>query len=332
MNLDLFQLKALPFRLSADPAFLYPSAQHAAALEQFDAALRHPDGIVLLTGDTGTGKTTVVERFLTGLPPACAVARLNQTQVTASGFLQGLLVQFGLTPFDTSRAEMLAAIGAFLADQQAAGHQALLVVDEAQNLGAEVLEEIGELARLRGADDRQPLCIVLAGQTPLAALLDTPPLAAVAAEVHVRLQLAALPAADVAAYVQHRLDVAGAGGRIMFDEPALELVVRYTGGMPRLINTLCDTALTNAYERHLEHAGAAEVQAAIAKYLADSAFQRDGTYAIASNINTAIAVGDWTTYYTFDEAVKKVTPADVQRVAQKYLHPDHLVEVRTGPK
>jgi len=263
MNLDLFQLKALPFRLSADPAFLYPSAQHAAALEQFDAALRHPDGIVLLTGDTGTGKTTVVERFLTGLPPACAVARLNQTQVTASGFLQGLLVQFGLTPFDTSRAEMLAAIGAFLADQQAAGHQALLVVDEAQNLGAEVLEEIGELARLRGADDRQPLCIVLAGQTPLAALLDTPPLAAVAAEVHVRLQLAALPAADVAAYVQHRLDVAGAGGRIMFDEPALELVVRYTGGMPRLINTLCDTALTNAYERHLEHAGAAEVQAAI---------------------------------------------------------------------
>ncbi len=264
MYLDLFQLTALPFRLSPDPAFLYPSAQHAAAREALDAAVRQPDGILVLTGETGAGKTTVIERFLAHLPAGIVVARLNQTQVTALGFLQGLLVQFGFAPFSMARAEMLATISAFLIEQQSAGRPVLLIVDEAQHLAPEVLEEVGRLALLAGPEGSRVLCIVLAGQPPLAELLEAPSLAAVAAEIRTRLRLTTLSAAEVAAYVQHRLDVAGAAGRVLFDEPALELAQRYTGGMPRLINTLCDTALAHAYEQHLDHVGATEVQGAIA--------------------------------------------------------------------
>ena len=263
MYLDLFQLNALPFRLSPDPAFLYLSPRHAAVAEQLQAALQRPAGILVLTGETGAGKTIVIERFLADLPPRVVVARLNQTQVTALGFLQGLLVQFGFAPFSMNRAQMLATIDAFLLEQQSADRSVLLIIDEAQHLGQEVLEEIGRLAQPHGPDARRSLCIVLAGQPPLADLLEAPALAAVAAEVCGRLQLTALPAVEAAAYIQHRLDVAGANGHALFDASALELVQRYAGGMPRLVNTLCDTALMNAYEQHLECVGADQVQAAI---------------------------------------------------------------------
>jgi type II secretory pathway predicted ATPase ExeA len=262
MYLDLFRLKALPFRLSPDASYLYSSGPHDEARACMAAAVERPDGIVVITGDTGAGKTTVIEGFLAGLDAAVVVARLNQTQVTAIGFLQGLLVQFGFSPFTMTRAEMLMTISAFLTAQQAAGRRVLLVVDEAQNLAADVLAEV---ARLSDADSGagQPIAIVLAGQPALAELLESPAVAAVAARVRRRVRVAPLSTAEIDAYIQHRLDIAGAEGRPFFDDAALELVRRYTGGVPRLVNTLCDTALMQAWEQHTLPAGVTHVRAAV---------------------------------------------------------------------
>ena len=262
MYLDLFQLKALPFRLSPDPQYLYLSAQHAAVRQRMAAALAEPQGVLVITGDTGVGKTSVIERFLAELDSQVVVARLNQTQMTALGFLQGLLVQFGFAPFSMTRAELLVTIDAFLLEQQAAGRRVLLLVDEAQQLSAAVLEEVRRLATLEGPSG-PALAIVLAGQPGLADALESPALAALAALARTPLHLTALPPDEIGPYIQHRLDVAGAAGRTLFDAPALTVIRRYTGGLPRLINMLCDTALMNAYEQHHDHVGAAEVEAAI---------------------------------------------------------------------
>ena len=262
MYLDLFELKALPFRLSPEAASLYPSAPHAEARARMAAALEQPTGIVVITGDTGAGKTTVIEGFLAELDASVVVARLNQTQVTPVGFLQGLLVQFGFAPFSMTRAAMLTTIAAFLTEQQATGRRVLLVIDEAQNLAPDVLEEVGGLARLEGSKG-QAIAIVLSGQPGLADLLDAAAVAPVASLVRSRIRLAPLPADEVAAYIQHRLDTAGGEGRAFFEDDALELIYRYTGGVPRLLNTLCDTALTQAWERHALPATAAHVSGAV---------------------------------------------------------------------
>ncbi len=262
MYLDLFRLKALPFRLSPDASFLYPSRPHDEARASMAAAVERPDGIVVITGDTGAGKTTVIEGFLATLDASVVVARLNQTQVTATGFLQGLLVQFGFSPFTMTHAEMLATIGAFLAAQQAAGRRVLLVVDEAQNLAPDVLAEVARLSGFEGGAG-QAIAIVLSGQPALADLLEAPAVATTAARVRGHVRLAQLPSTEIGAYIQHRLDIAGADGRTFFEDEALELIRRYTGGVPRLLNTLCDTALMQAWEQHSLPASAAHVRAAV---------------------------------------------------------------------
>jgi hypothetical protein len=190
------------------------------------------------------------------------VARLNQTQVTAIGFLQGLLVQFGFSPFSMTRTEMLTTIATFVAEQQAADRRVLLVIDEAQNLAPDVFDEVRRLSALDGAAG-PAISVVLVGQVLLAELLGTPALAPLATCVRQHLQLGPLPVADLATYIQHRLDVAGAEGRALFDEEALDLIRRYTGGVPRLVNTLCDTTLMQAYDNHTSPAGAREVRGAL---------------------------------------------------------------------
>jgi hypothetical protein len=138
----------------------------------------------------------------------------------------------------------------------------LLVIDEAQNLAADVLAEVGSLSELDGGAG-QAIVIVLSGQPALADVLGSPAVAAMAARVRRRVRLTTLPIGEIDAYIQHRLDIAGAAGRSFFDDEALELVRRYTGGVPRLVNTLCDTALMQAWEQHALPAGAAHVHAAV---------------------------------------------------------------------
>jgi type II secretory pathway predicted ATPase ExeA len=246
MYLDLFKLKELPFRLSPDPQFLYLSKQHARAKAYMESTIWFTDGFVVITGEIGSGKTTLIESFLKEIQADVVVAQINQTQVSAVDFLQAVLVQFGFSPFKMKKAELIATLNNFLIEQYGAGRKVLLIVDEAQNLTLRVLEEIRLLSGVETTKEKV-LRIILAGQPELNDKLDAPELIQLAQRIRLRFHLQMLSAAEMRAYIQHRLEVAGAGDRQIFSDDTFGEIFRYTGGVPRLVNTLCDTAMMSAY-------------------------------------------------------------------------------------
>ncbi len=246
MYLEPFKLKELPFRLSPDPQFLYLSKQHARAKAYMESTIWFTDGFVVITGEIGSGKTTLIESFLKEVQTDVVVAQINQTQVSAIDFLQAVLVQFGFSPFKMKKAELIATINNFLIEQYAAGRKVLLIVDEAQNLTMRVLEEIRLLSGVETTKEKV-LRIILAGQPELNEKLDAPELVQLTQRIRLRFHLTTLSQPEMRAYIQHRLEVAGAGDRQIFAEPTYPEIFRYTGGVPRLVNTLCDTGMMAAY-------------------------------------------------------------------------------------
>jgi general secretion pathway protein A len=246
MYLDPFKLKELPFRLSPDPQFLYLSKQHARAKAYMESTIWFTDGFVVITGEIGSGKTTLIESFLKEIQSDVVIAQINQTQVSAVDFLQAVLVQFGFSPFKMKKAELIATLNNFLIEQYAAGRKVLLIVDEAQNLSMRVLEEIRLLSGVETTKEKV-LRIILAGQPELNEKLDAPELIQLTQRIRLRFHLTTLSAQEMRAYIQHRLEVAGAGDRQIFTEDCFAEIYKYTGGVPRLVNTLCDTALMSAF-------------------------------------------------------------------------------------
>jgi general secretion pathway protein A len=262
MYLELFKLTELPFRLSPDPAFLYLSKHHARAKAYMESTVWFTDGFVIITGEIGSGKTTLIETFLSELEKDVVVAQVNQTQVSAIEFLQSVLVQFGFQPFKMKKAELLATLNNFLIEQYANGRRVMLIVDEAQNLSNRVLEEIRMLSGIETTKEKV-LRIILAGQPELNEKLNSPELVQLAQRVRLRFHLTPLSKADTEAYIQHRLEVAGSQGRQIFAEETVPLIFRYTGGTPRLINTLCDTAMMSAFAQDRDHVTLEDVRSAI---------------------------------------------------------------------
>jgi general secretion pathway protein A len=262
MYLELFKLKELPFRLSPDPQFLYLSKQHARAKAYMESTIWFTDGFVVITGEVGSGKTTLIESFLKEVEADIVVAQVNQTQVSAVDFLQAVLVQFGFSPFKMKKGELIATLNQFLVEQYSAGRKVLLIVDEAQNLSLRVLEEVRLLSGVETTKDKV-LRIILAGQPELSDKLDAPELKQLAQRVRLRFHLGTLSPEDMRAYIQHRLEVAGSADREIFAEDTFAEIFRYTGGVPRLVNTLCDTAMMAAFTRDQDHVGLAEIASAI---------------------------------------------------------------------
>jgi len=262
MYLEHFQLTELPFRLSPDPAFLYLSKHHARAKAYMESTIWFTDGFVVITGEIGSGKTTLIETFLRELEKDVVVAQVAQTQISPIEFLQAVLVQFGFTPFKMRKGELLATLNQFLVEQYAAGRKVLLIVDEAQNLSSRVLEEIRLLSGVETTKEKV-LRIILCGQPELSYKLDSDEMIQLVQRVRLRFHLTALTPEDTQAYVLHRLEVAGSHGRKIFGEDTYPILFRYTGGVPRLINTLCDTALMGAYALEQTRIGVAELKAAI---------------------------------------------------------------------
>jgi type II secretory pathway predicted ATPase ExeA/pSer/pThr/pTyr-binding forkhead associated (FHA) protein len=204
------------------------------------------DGFVVITGEIGSGKTTLIESFLKEVPTDVVVAQINQTQVSPIDFLQAVLVQFGFSPFKMRKGELIATLNNFLIEQYAAGRKVLLIVDEAQNLSMRVLEEVRMLSGVETTKEKV-LRIILAGQPELNHKLDAPELAQLTQRVRLRFHLQTLSEAESRGYIEHRLDVAGAGDRELFTPDTFPEIFRYCGGVPRLINTLCDTAMMAAF-------------------------------------------------------------------------------------
>jgi general secretion pathway protein A len=262
MYLELFKLHELPFRLSPDPQFLYLSKQHARAKAYMESTIWFTDGFVVITGEIGAGKTTLIETFLRELQSDVIVAQINQTQLSPTAFLQTILVQFGFTPFEMKKPEVLATLNQYLMEQHSNGRKVLLVVDEAQNLSYRVLEEVRMLSGVETAKDKA-LRIILAGQPELNEKLNSQELIQLTQRVRLRFHLAALTKAETTAYIDHRLEVAGSQGRRIFAEDTYARIFDYTGGVPRLVNTLCDTCMMAAFGHDKDTVSMADLDSSI---------------------------------------------------------------------
>jgi general secretion pathway protein A len=262
MYLELFKLHELPFRLSPDPQFLYLSKQHARAKAYMESTIWFTDGFVVITGEIGAGKTTLIETFLRELQSDTVVAQINQTQLSPTAFLQSVLVQFGFSPFNMKKPEVLSTLNQFLTEQYSNGRKVLLIIDEAQNLSNRVLEEVRMLSGVETTKEKV-LRIILAGQPELNDKLNSQELTQLKQRVRLRFHLTALTKAETTAYIDHRLEVAGSQGRRIFAEDTYATIYKYTGGVPRLINTLCDTCLMASFGKDQDTVSMAELDAAI---------------------------------------------------------------------
>jgi general secretion pathway protein A len=233
-----------PFQIAPNPAFLYKSEKHQAALTYLEYGLAENVGFILLTGEIGSGKTTLVQYMLGGLDPAIEAAVVTNTNVSAEELLGLVLEEFEI-PRQGDKPAMLTALNGFLVERYARGGRAVLVVDEAQNLSRHALEEVRLLSNLQGPD--QPLLqIVLVGQPELTAMLKRPSLRQFAQRIAARYHLSGLDREEAGAYVAHRLAVAG-GSPELFTPAAVDLIFESSAGIPRAINLMCQAALVYGF-------------------------------------------------------------------------------------
>ncbi len=272
MYLEHFNLESDPFRLSPDAKYFYPSLAHTTAKNYMDYVLWSRDSFIVITGEIGTGKTTLIQKMLEEAGSKITVAKIHQTQLNEIEFIQALLDQLGVNPFHTqSKVELLSMLNHFLQRKYEEGETVVVIIDEAQNLDARVLEEIRLLS---GFDSNREklLNIFLVGQPELRETLQRPELEQLFQRIRLRFHLDGLGFDEVRSYIRYRLAISSARkfypvpasrkllsfGVIENDQPLpvelfpdelLHEIIKYTGGIPRLINTLCDTALLTAYSR-----------------------------------------------------------------------------------
>lgn len=247
MYLDFFGLKEYPFRLTPDTDFLFMSSGHARAKAYMDYSVWNREGFIVITGDIGCGKTTLIQKLISELSDEnVLVAKIFQTQLDEVEFLQAVLVEFGLNPFNAKKVELMDMLNTFLIEAFQNMRQVVLIVDEAHNLSMKVLEEIRLLSGLETRKEKI-LHVMMVGQPQLNEILESPELEQLMQRIRLRFHLKPLSVEETAEYIGHRLRVAGATRDNIFDPDTIPVIYKYAGGVPRLINTLCDTALTCAY-------------------------------------------------------------------------------------
>ena len=256
MYSEHFGLSADPFSIAPDPRYLFMSERHREALAHLLYGVGVGEhavggGFVLLTGDIGTGKTTICRCFLEQIPPLCHVAYIFNPKLTAIELLQSICEEFHISvpkanAQSASAKDYIDALNTFLLQSHAAGHSSVLIIDEAQNLHSEVLEQLRLLTNLE-TNERKLLQIVLIGQPELRTMLARPELEQLAQRVIARFHLDALNPAESLQYIEHRLAIAGYTGALPFDPRAVQRIHQLTGGVPRRINLLCGRALLGAW-------------------------------------------------------------------------------------
>ena len=244
--LEHFRLSEQPFRLTPDPDFLYWSKQHARAKAYMESTIWLADGFVVITGEIGSGKTTLLQSFLAELDDDVIYAVVTQTQLTPTQFLQAVLTEFGFKPFNKRKVELLDMLNMFLIEQYSNNKKVVLIVDEAQNLSKKVLEEVRMISGIETHKEKV-LRIILAGQPELKDTLDSASLKQLVQRVRLRFHIGPLDRREMREYIERRLSVAGRKEPDLFADDSFDVIYRFSGGVPRLINTLCDTSLLIAF-------------------------------------------------------------------------------------
>jgi type II secretory pathway predicted ATPase ExeA/pSer/pThr/pTyr-binding forkhead associated (FHA) protein len=244
--LEHFNLERNPFDQLPDPEFLYLTPQHSEALTRMQFALAINDSFTIVTGEVGSGKTTLVRKLLSDMEEKCLPAFVTHTKVSALELMQMILVELGVRPFDMGKTELLAELQRIVDEERQRGRRIVVVVDEAQNFSVGVLEELRLLTCMDTADSKA-INIVLIGQPQLNDTIASPDLDQLRQRCRLRYHLNALSEEETMEYVRHRLTVAGGDPNEIFDALALASIYDHTRGIPRLVNTLCDTAMIMAY-------------------------------------------------------------------------------------
>ena len=266
MYLAFFGLAEKPFSITPDPRYLYLSARHADALAHLVYGISEAGGFVQLTGEVGTGKTTIIRSLLSRTPQGAEIALILNPRLEPQEFLLALCEELGIgvpDRADSSSKEIVDVLNRYLLRAHANGHRVVLIVDEAQNLDVEVLEQIRLLTNLE-TETQKLLQIILIGQPELRTLLAREDLRQLAQRVTGRYHLDPLTRAETTAYVRHRLRVAGATADI-FTQGALREIHHISRGIPRVINIICDRALLGAYTQDLHQIPASLVRRASAE-------------------------------------------------------------------
>ena len=247
MYRTFFGLEENPFNLSPDPRYLFFSRQHQEAMNHLLYGIHERKGFIVVTGGIGTGKTTLCRTLLNGLDRNVETALVFNSAVSEMELLQTVNQEFGITMGRAKRTKKryIDTLNEFLLKNYASHKNAVLLIDEAQNLSHGVLEQIRMLSNLETVQEKL-IQIVLIGQPELKKILALPSLKQLNERITVRYDLSPLGKEDVRRYVQHRLSVAG-GGTAAFAESAYRAIFRYSGGNPRRINAICDRALLVAY-------------------------------------------------------------------------------------
>ncbi len=321
-----FGFTEAPFSIAPAPHFLYMSLRHQEALAHLLYGLGGDGGFVLLTGEVGAGKTTVCRSLLEQIPESCDLAYIFNPRLTVAELLSTLCVEFGIDcPADTDSVKVYVdRINAHLLDAHARGRHAVLIIDEAQNLSADVLEQMRLLTNLE-TNERKLLQIILLGQPELATLLARPELRQLAQRIVARYHLGPLGKAEVAAYVRHRLAVAG-NQRPLFPPSLMGRIYRLSGGVPRIINVLCDRALLGAYAQGRERVDRTTLaQAAREVFSPPSGPRRLWPRALAAGV--LLAGGALAAYWTARDAppaAPSISALPVAKPKQDAPLPDHL--------
>src|SRR3989344_1195936 len=249
-----YGLRSKPFSLLPDPEFLYPSKKHQMALTLLEYGLMNQASFSVITGDIGTGKTTLIRQLLNQMERDMVVGLISNTHPSFGDLLQWILLAFNLECHSKEKVDMYKTFMDFLIKQYAANRRTVLIIDEAQNMGPQALEELRMLSNVNSEKD-QLLQVILAGQPGLRDNLRDPRLEQFAQRIAVDYNLTPLNAEETREYIRHRLRIAD-GSPDMFDDEACKAVFRYSGGIPRLVNLLCDTALVYGYAEQVKHIGA----------------------------------------------------------------------------
>ena len=239
-----YGLREKPFTILPDPDLIYWGSNHRLAFAMLEFGIMNNAGFTVITGEIGCGKTTLLRYLLRKLDPRIVVGLISNTPQGKAELLQWVMMALG-QPFEDTYPKLFQRLQRFLRDQLLRGGRTVLIVDEAQNLGAESLEELRMLSNIN-ADKDQFLQIILLGQPQLKELLRSPQLVQFAQRVSSDFHLQPLKLSDVAKYINHRLKAAGAS-RALFTDEACETIAAASGGIPRTINILCDTALVYGF-------------------------------------------------------------------------------------
>ncbi|MCK4690672.1 MAG: XrtA-associated ATPase, partial [Desulfuromonadales bacterium] len=252
MYTDFFGLSAKPFELLPNPKFLYLSKGHRKALSYLQYGVQEHAGFTLLTGEVGSGKTTLVRDIINKISSDMTLSMIFNTRVDAQQLIAMINEDFGLVVTGKDKIQLLRELNDFLLEECSANRQPIIIIDEAQNLSAEALEEIRLLSNLE-ADTFKLVQIILVGQPELRQIIAKPSLRQLRQRISISCHLNPLNREETEEYIFHRIGTVGSRDCVSFAEGAFDMIFRFSGGIPRLINLICDFLLLSAFVEETRH-------------------------------------------------------------------------------